>query len=156
MIRDCFIELGVNVAKHRILDIKKQQDIREQYFNKIRLRRLEVTLTQYNLGLQRGTLVNVLIFEEDMKKKSKLLQSSSNIFGETKSQELDETNEDKDTQTQTGKMVVNLAISGMYYIDGMEFTYEQSEGKLVQKLILLKKGIRTNIENKHTPTKIKV
>lgn len=137
-------------------NIKKQQDIREQYFNKIRLRRLEVTLTEYNLGLQRGTLVNVLIFEEDMKKKSKLLQSSSNVFGETKSQELDETNEDKDTQTQTGKMVVNLAISGMYYIDGMEFTYEQIEGKLVQKLILLKKGIRTNIENKHTPTKIKV
>jgi hypothetical protein len=42
----------------------------------------------------------------------------------------------------------------MYYIDGMEFTYERSLGKLVQKLILLKKGIRTNIDNKHTMVKI--
>lgn len=144
-IQTCFV--GYN--------IKKQQDIREQYFNKIRLRRLEVTLTEYNLGLQRGTLVNLLIFEEDMKRKSKLLQSSSNVFGEDKTQDLDSTSEDKDAPTQTGKMVVNLAISGMYYIDGMEFTYEQSVGKLVQKLILLKKGIRTNIDNKHTMVKIK-
>ena len=154
-VQSCFV--GYN--------IKKQQDIREQYFNKIRLRRLEVILSEYNLGLQRGTLVNVMIFEEDIKKKSKLLQSSSNIFGEDKRQNVDtslasESADDtgqafeKDIQTQTGSSIINLAISGMYYIDGMEFTYERSEGKLVQKLILLKKGIRSNIDNKHTMVKI--
>lgn len=136
-------------------NIHKQQTIRDLYLNKIRTRKLEVVLSNYNLGLQRGTLVNVSIFEDDAQKKSKIMTSSSKVLGST-----DDVPDKEDILTSEnilneGNVIINIALSGLYYIDGMEFTYDSSIGKIKQKLILLKKGIRSNFNNKHTPAKIK-
>jgi hypothetical protein len=134
---------------------KRQEDIRNQYITKIKSKGLEVILNEYNLGLQRGTLVNVVIFENDMRRKSKLLRAGSNALGD-QSEEPDVDANDIDTMTKETNMVLNTALSGLYYIDGMEFVYDKSIAERIeQKLILLKIGNRSNLDNKYTPTKIK-
>ena len=101
-----------------------QEQIRNSYFQKIRQRRLQVNMETPNMGLQRGTLVNVLIMEYDTKT-SKLLVGA--------------TNSDTNDEILSGSPVSNNSVSGLYYIDGMEFTYEKDDNKITQVLYLIKK-----------------
>lgn len=109
-------------------DVLYQKKVYTKYFDKIRSRRLKVQLTRHNLGLQRGTLVNVILKEYD----NQIIKTIYN------------TNDIEDTS----EGVVNPYTSGMYYIDGMEFDYVTEEHKIVQYLYLIKRGSITNPLNR--------
>ena len=50
---------------------------------------------------------------------------------------------------------MNPALSGLYYIDGMEFSFEpEYDDKIVQKLKLIRKDYRNKMNNKHTAPRI--
>jgi hypothetical protein len=118
--------LGVEFNKD--MPILFKTELNEKYFAKLRYKRLKVELDNYNIGLERGTLVNVLIKEYDQ-----------NIIKAMNG------NKDPD-ESASGFM--NPYASGMYYIDSMEFVYKSENHKIQQYIYLVKKGMTTSPSNK--------
>lgn len=113
--------LGIEFEDTSLLFKKK---INKRYFDKLRARRLKLELNNYNLGLERGTLVNIIFKEYD----------NTVIKTITPTEDIDDDAEG----------IVNPFSSGMYYIDGMEFTYKTEDHKIVQYLYLIKRDGLTN------------
>lgn len=146
----------VNIEPNAILT-NKQKIYRDSFLAKHRERYLIVKLKTYNLGFQRGTLINVAIFEADGKIKHKLLTSSTNVEGPNEKIEFDDNDKKKEILNvveNASIMVPNESLSGIYYIDGMKFEYNYSIGKIEQSLILIKKGNLDGIDNLHTYSRL--
>ena len=62
-------------------DMNLQQSIRNAWFAKKRQSILKVQLTQINLGLQRGTLINLAIYDNDTVNKKIIAEQTSNLVG---------------------------------------------------------------------------
>lgn len=144
------------VIEFNELNTNKQKTIRNKFFSKHRHRKLEVALTQPNLGLQRGTLIGVTIFESNPLVIPELTSQISNLNGpsedleptvvETKDSEFS----DADIKFGDSVPMINFALSGYYYIDAMRFEYNDETQEIKQYLILLKKDSLTNFENLST------
>jgi hypothetical protein len=136
-------------------DMNLQQAIRNSWFNKKRQSILKVQLSQINLGLQRGTLINLAIFENDVINKKIIAEQTSNIVGnqDTKNDDMHFMEEwsKGTTLIDDNLWVLNIKLSGMYYIDGMEFLFNHDYNEIIQILYLIKKGKTTGYNNKHTP-----
>lgn len=135
-------------------DINVQKRIRLAYFKKIRHSILYVKLKTINFGLQRGTLVNVVICEDDVQNKEYELQNTSKLVRSDSGVEHDKIPlpskyNDGDVILDGRVMTVNLKLSDIYYIDGMTFEYDSKEGKINQTLKLIKRGITSGYTNKH-------
>lgn len=147
------LETVVEVNDYNIND---QKMIRDQFFVKLNSKLLEVELSYPNLGIQRGTLINLSIFDDDAIHKSKLMTSSDNVDGDTTTDMKNPswTGNTKDVIQSEGEMVPNMEFSGLYYVHKMRFVYDSSSGSgdydIKQYLYLFKKGPMTNIENKYT------
>ena len=113
--------LGIEFEDSSVLFKKK---INKRYFDKLRARRLKLELNNHNLGLERGTLVNIVFKEYD----NAVIKTIAN------------TNDVEDD----AEGLVNPYSTGMYYIDGMEFSYKTEEHKIVQTLYLIKRDGLTN------------
>ena len=50
--------------------------------------------------------------------------------------------------------LMNMKLSGLYYIDGMIWEYSPAIGSILQSLILIKKGKTSGYLNKHNATKM--
>lgn len=147
-------------------DIKQQERIRTNYLNKIRCQGIWLTLNNTNFGLERGTLVSVIFYEYDKIQKRKIFDGASNaMFDEKQLTKRKESDPDKFNETpEINKRdvvanedlgIMNPALSGLYYIDGMEFTFDADEDEhIVQKLKLIKKDYRHKMNNKHSVPKI--
>jgi len=140
-------------------DLHKQKIIRNAYFRKKRQSILNVTLKNPNLGLQRGTIVNIAIYDNDPINKRRVLTDINNVGMANEDPEADkpalppEMNQ-KDLIMDDGIYLPNLKLSGLYYIDGMNFNYERDNKQIVQTLFLIKKGKTSGYENKHTTPKL--
>ena len=117
--------LGIEFSETPILFKKK---INQRYFEKIRAKRLKIELERYNIGLERGTLVNI-IFKEYNSAVIKTFYNNNDI-----------------EESIDGK--VNIYLSGMYYIDSIKFEYVTEEHKIKQYLYLIKKSIDNKPLNK--------
>lgn len=133
----------------------KQNQIRDTFFNQKRQRVLKMKLTSYNLGLQRGTLVNVVAFSQSTDKKQQDLMNTNNMNSL-------ERNEDTDIEQDPNipNIIFNQSmqtmkpeVSGVYYIDGMEFEYVKGKAEITQYLYLLKTG---NLNSQMTKGQFKV
>ena len=125
------------------IPVLQQKTLRENFFEKQRTRILKVLLVNQNFGLQRGSLVNVMIYETDKVKKYKLIEGMTN-YGDTDCTEWsDEQSQFLNEVTDDGKgetPICNYTISGMYYIDKMEFQYSERNQKIQQYLYLIQKN----------------
>lgn len=135
-------------------DIHKQKIIRNAYFRKKRQSILNVELKNINLGLQRGTLINIAIFDNDPFNKKLFFQNIDNLGAasdDIQQPHLNLPNEynEEDVIMDGGVMVPNMKLSGMYYIDGMKFEYKYETNRIVQTLFLIKKGKTTGYHNRH-------
>ena len=119
--------LGIEFSETPILMQKK---INKRFFEKLRAKRLKVELLKHNLGLERGTLVNI-IFKE----------YNSAVIKKFKP-------DDKVEESVDG--VVNPFLSGMYYIDSIEFEYVTENHKIQQYLYLIKRNMDIKPINKLT------
>jgi len=119
--------LGIEFSEIPIL---MQTKIHKRYFEKLRSKRLKIELTKHNLGLERGTLVNV-------------------IFKEYNS-EVIKTFKPDDTLEEGIEGVINPFLSGMYYIDSIEFEYVTENHKIQQYLYLIKRSMDIKPINKLT------
>ena len=137
--------------------ICKQKYIHNKYFEKFRSRMLKVELEQPNFMLERGMLTGVSIFEYDPIKKRKIVGNCINFNGEKDTDKEDPEVQKiiKSDEFYSGKPLINIAISGIYYIDGVEFEYNKSREDIVQTLYLVKKGEIKNWDNRTSKFKIK-
>ncbi len=135
-------------------DMNLQQSIRNAWFAKKRQSILKVQLTQINLGLQRGTLINLAIYDNDTVNKKIIAEQTSNLVGnkDIKNDDIKFVDEwSKGTALIDDNVwVMNLKLSGMYYIESMEFIYNHKYNEIIQILYLIKKGKTTGYNNKHT------
>lgn len=146
----------INVSDY---NINVQEYKRTLYFTKLRSKQLKIVLKQTNFGLQRGTLVNVIIYEYEPLKKDAIIKSSSNVGGQNETilpddLPIGDMNIRRDVINNEGVGVPNPALNGLYYIDSMEFHYDSSKDGIVQTLYLIKKGLKTNLTNKHTAPRL--
>lgn len=119
--------LGIEFSEEPIL---MKKSINKKYFEKLRAKRLKVELINHNLGLERGTLVNI-VFKEYNSKIIKVFKG------------------DKEVE-ESPEGVINPYASGMYYIDSMEFEYVVEKHKIQQYLYLIKRDVDVNPINKLT------
>lgn len=120
-----------------------QQQLVKNYFRKIRQRRLKVVMDSPNMALQRGTLINILIMEysaEGIKALSEEDAMEDSTFR---------------NEIANSHPVVNPYISGMYYIDGMSFSYNMDDTKIIQTLYLIKKGPYNNPNSRTAPAMVR-
>lgn len=133
-----------------------QKELRVNYFNQIYSNLLEVILTDANYALERGMLLQVIIFEYSATNKQMIINNYPNSIQEEEV-EMEEVGEVPEGSTDVvmnrDSGVVNPSLSGLYYIKGMHFTYTNNSSSVQQKLILVKKGIINNMINKYAPTK---
>ena len=145
-LRECCIEFNQ-------LPINKQRNIRDKFFTKHRERILEIQMSTPNLGLQRGTLISVIIFEYNKAVISQLTDQYQNVVkpgNETEPFEYTVDNVDLDERQlklNENMHIPNPALSGIYYIDGMRFEYSKYDHEFIQYLLLIKKGNLSNIDN---------
>lgn len=140
-------------------DLHKQKVIRNAYFRKKRQSILNVQLKNVNLGLQRGTLVDVMIFDNDVANKKHTFVGTNNVTGEQNEAEnspvnLSKENNQEDIIMDGGAYMPNIKLSGLYYIDGMSFDYSNEAGRIIQTLFLIKKGKTSGYENRHTSPRV--
>ena len=143
-----------------------------KYFQKRRAKKLIVELENHNLGLQRGTLVNIVITEDNPRIKSIIMNNPDNMFGDvtqrgvddpvqthpevkTTGSESDQSPSNEDVVQTEGIETINWALSGLYYIDGITFEFDaEKEQRIFQKLTLIKKGALTNYSAPNAPLHI--
>ena len=136
-------------------DTKLQQSIRENYLQKQRAKIFKVELTNANLGLMRGTLVNVSIWEDRDKQRATLVQGTDKMAetDNVKPQNPDTGLNNRDLMVDADIQYPNMSLTGLYYIDGMSFKFDLEKHDIKQTLYLIKKGALTTPHNKYsTPT----
>ena len=155
-------EQDIQIERYEI-PTERQRNIRSAYINKYMQRKLMVRLSQPNFGLQRGTLVELRIFEEQKEQKHDIQTGTDNVFG---AQSTDVEHQDFGDFTQREAMedgtmqMLWHGHSGQYYISGMrfEYSYEDASNKtdnmIKQTLILTKKGLYNNAANKYTSPRL--
>lgn len=135
-------------------DINTQKRIRTAYFKKLRQSILCVKLKTINFGLQRGTLLNISIYDNDPQNKDFILKNTSRLVRTDTDVQEDipplptELNQD-DLVRDDNAWLPNMKLTGLYYVDGMIFEYKPSTGKIDQTLILIKKGATSGYMNKY-------
>ncbi len=133
-----------------------QEKRRSAYFAKLNSKKLKVTMKDPNYALNRGIMLQVSIFEYDRNLKAEMLRNMGNTTkeGDT-SDEPTLSPEDKDKYINYDTWgILNTSISGMYFIDGIEFTYNRNNHKINQVLYLIKRGESMSYIN--AASKIKV
>lgn len=145
-----------------------QEKIHDSYLRKLRARYLVVEMDSPNLGLQRGTVINVVIFEYNTVNKRFMAGNYKNAGVDDEVNTIDDLEAKADPDSYTDSIdtetarniqddtvgILNHTISGMYYIDGMTFEYSDKYQKFIQKLWLIKKGAIMNYSNATSMTKI--
>ena len=112
---------------------------------------------QPNFMLERGMLTSVLIFEYDPIKKRKIIGNWSNFTGkaDTDKEEPKVQKLIREGEVDFSTPFPNIALSGIYYIDGVEFDYTSEREEIVQTLYLVKKGNILNWDNRTSKPKFK-
>lgn len=111
---------SIDPAPYRVpikRSIPLQRHLNRKFFRKIRTKLLRIRLVNYNLGLQRGQIVNV-IFKSYNQQEQQLLNNGVKY-------------------SDSAKGMLNLKDSGQYYIDSVQFIYREEEKKISQYLYLI-------------------
>lgn len=132
-----------------------QKQRRDAYITKLKAKRLKVSLLEMNIGLERGTLINIMIFEYERDLKIQMLNYIKNLQEKGNTEIYTEENIDKEILDNPNIGVPNLSISGIYYIDGIEYEYKKGTGKIKQTLYLIKQTPSNNYINMSSLPKLK-
>lgn len=148
--------LGPEYGDDENTPILNSKVLHDSYFRKLRAKRLKIEMETPNLGLQRGTLVTVMVYEYNNVNKRYMLAHNPSAF-ETNATD-DEgpkiTTEDTRDIDNDGQGFLNTSVTGMYYIDGMSFEYNIKYQKFVQFLYLVRKGMMPNMSNIENKPKV--
>ena len=116
-----------------------------------------MTLQEPNFGLERGMLTFLEWFVQNPVQKGEVMNWRQNLHenGEGDNSELGDTG-DKSGLDDEYTMILDVALSGLYYIDGTDWEWDPDNGKIQQHLYLIKKNALTEYYNKENPARFKV
>ena len=133
----------------------EQRQRHKEYFKKLRSHIFKVTMEQPNFGLERGMLCIVNWYVSDADQKAIVNQWSENLTDSPK--DGIHHNMTNESITDTANEYVSLldySVSGMYYIDGTEWEWDQDNARIIQYLYLIKKDDLTEYYNKEIPGRL--
>lgn len=131
-----------------------QKQIHDAFLRKLRTRTLEVIMEKPNFGLQRGTLILVLDFVSSQEAKRNIAQNWNNLGTENQETTANPSSGELEQKIQTPYTPFpNYSTSGVYYIDGMVFEYNNYNQQIEQRLYLLKRSPYVDFQNYSTNTK---
>lgn len=141
--------LGPEYGDEENTPILNSKVLHDSYLRKLRAKRLRIEMESPNFGLQRGTLLTVMVYEYNAINKRYMLahgvSPANPSVGEDEGSKI--TSEDSKDIDNDGQGILNIAVSGIYYIDGMTFKYDVKYQKFIQFLYLIKKDITTNMSS---------
>ena len=123
-----------------------QQQKRKAWMAKKKSRQICIQLKEANFGIFRGCLILVSYVETDSKKIGVIKQNQNNAFetsiGEDDAYIVDDNAEtaDQGEAFAPGSSITNPTISGIYYVNGVEYYYSSDTKEISQYLFLIKKG----------------
>lgn len=142
-------------------DLNTQKIVRRHFWNKHRHQILKVKLKHINIGLQRGTLVGINIWEQNAQVKEIMMSNEQNLVGDQGTDRpklefrYDEENiTDDEIILSEGMQLLSGKLSDLYYIDSIVYEYSKLVGEIEQTLYLIKKGATSGYNNAHTHTRI--
>ena len=126
-----------------------QKQNRNAFLCQITAKQLKVTLNDLNINLERGTLINIQIFEFDKDVKAQMLNLSDNLSekGNISKKPSTEIENKEEIINNPDFGIPNLSISGIYLINGIEYEYSQGHEKIYQTLYLIKQTPINNYLN---------
>lgn len=133
-----------------------QEKSRKAFFTKLNYKILKVELSEINFGLERGNLVNILIFEYNRENKI-LMMNQINSLRENGNDDIypEYDEENKELVINNNEFgIPNLSISGIYYIEGIEYVYKQNNQNISEILYLSRKNDLNNYYNFSSTVKI--
>lgn len=125
----------------------QQRHRHDEYFKQQRAHMFKVTMLEPNFGLERGMLCNLLWFTDNTMQKSIILDRTPNLYsndGDTTRKN----NPEDSSLDDIYKPVLDVALSGMYYIDGTDWEYSADDENITQHLYLIKKSSITQYYDK--------
>lgn len=141
-------EMGSEVDNNTPVLLQKER--RNAFMSKLQSKTLKVNLKDINVGLERGMLVNIAIYEFDRVNKVKMIQNSNNAKdGGDQTLEAGKI-EDKNLEEFLNNPKLglpNVSVSGIYFINGIEYYYDPKQKKMMQTLYLVKQTKHTNYIN---------
>lgn len=106
-----------------------------QNLDEIKKMTLEIQLDAYNPAIHRYQKIPIVIFHAEAEK-----ISADRIVKENKVEKgFDETVPSEEEIPNPGKLVVDNFISGYYIVGGIQYIYKEAEGKIKQKLTLIRR-----------------
>lgn len=132
-----------------------QEKRRTAYFTKLNYKQLKVTMSEPNYGLERGLMIQVSIFEYDRNLKIQMLDNMANTStdGDSSSEPSLDPKEKEFYLDNENMGILNTDVSGMYFINGMEYIYKAGTNKINQVLYLIKRGDSMSYLNGASKTK---
>lgn len=118
-----------------------QEKRRDAYLAKLNSKKLKVVMVEPNYGLNRGFMIQVSVFEYDRYLKSEMMKNAPNTSkqGDDSTDVPEKFDENTEILSNENIGILNTSISGMYFIDGMEFEYSDKSRKINQVLYLIKR-----------------
>lgn len=136
-----------------------QQKRRDAFLAKLNSKILKVELVDFNIGLERGMLINLAIFEYEKTKKGEILRQTANLSkdGDVNLEDTSNSGDGTDINeilNNENAGVINLSVSGIYFINGIDYTYTPSSKQIKQTLYLIRQIPSTNFTNYSSLPKI--
>lgn len=110
--------------------ILNQKIVNKKFLDKLKAKRTKIQLENYNLGLERGTLLYIQFKDYD-----------KNIQNINNPKNGDFATKENNTVDTTATGLDNPYIPGFYYIDSMEFEYYKENHKITHYLYLIRKSV---------------
>lgn len=146
-----FIGIELALSSDNNTPILMQERVRDAFLVKSFRKKLKVVMREPHLGLQRGTLINLLIYNYDGAGKAKLLNNTTNLTNDEEDEiaydeEFLDSEETQEYTTNEQLGVIDMSISGMYFIEGITLSFNNRTG-LTQTLSLIRKDPDMNYSN---------
>lgn len=131
------VELGLNVDGNTPVLFQEKQ--RDAFFTRLNAKKLKVTLEYMNVHLEKGVLINLNIFEYERDTKIKMYRNSANLkdggdLG-TDAAVNEEIISEIANNDEIG--VPNLSLSGIYFVDGIEYIYDVNNSQKFKQILYL-------------------
>ena len=120
----------------------KQKQIRKMFVSKMKTHTIRVKLLYMNFGLERGMLCTVMYFPNNgMSQLQKIHAAADHPLNKDGVMSADQIAYADEELHQTVTIDnIDQDISGLYYIDGVEFDFDSANEKIDQYLYLIKRG----------------
>ena len=125
----------------------QQKRRHNEYFKQQRAHMFKVTMLEPNFGLERGMLCLILWFTDNTTQKSIIIEQAPNLY----TADGDMTRQDSEGESAQDNIydpIMDVAMSGMYYIDGTDWEYNADDENITQHLYLIKKSPITQYYDK--------